>query len=45
MTFDPYEILNIPRNATMEEVKKAYRAKAREYHPDKVRVDGLYICT
>ena len=31
---DLYEILNIPRNATEDEVKKAYRQKAKEYHPD-----------
>ena len=31
---DPYKILNIPSNATDEEVKKAYRELARKYHPD-----------
>lgn len=31
---DPYEVLNIPNTATDEEVKKAYRALARKYHPD-----------
>jgi preprotein translocase subunit Sec63 len=34
--FDPYDILGIPRSASAEDVRKAYRAKAREYHPDKV---------
>ena len=32
---DPYKVLNIPNTATDEEVKKAYRALARKYHPDK----------
>ena len=31
---DPYEILHIPRTATDEEVKRAYRELARKYHPD-----------
>ncbi|MGN1404350.1 MAG: J domain-containing protein [Ruminococcus sp.] len=31
---DPYEVLGIPRNATDQEVKKAYRALSRKYHPD-----------
>nr|PZN52136.1 MAG: hypothetical protein DIU68_15140 [Chloroflexota bacterium] len=29
-----YAILGVPLNATYEEVKRAYRRKAREYHPD-----------
>ncbi len=31
---DPYEILGIGRSATDDEVKEAYRALARKYHPD-----------
>ena len=31
---DPYKILGISRDATDEEVKKAYRQLSRKYHPD-----------
>ncbi len=32
---DYYDILEISKNATQDEVKKAYRKKALQYHPDR----------
>uniref|UniRef100_A0A7C9F375 J domain-containing protein n=1 Tax=Opuntia streptacantha TaxID=393608 RepID=A0A7C9F375_OPUST len=37
---DYYTTLNVSRNATLEEIKKSYRALARKYHPDMNKTPG-----
>ena len=33
--FDPYNVLKVSHNASLEVIQEAYRCLAQEYHPDR----------
>jgi len=39
---DPYKVLNVPRNYTLEQLKEAYKKMALKVHPDKGGTEYLF---
>jgi hypothetical protein len=35
-TYDPYEILRVPREASLAEIRRAYKARMKAVHPDAI---------
>ena len=43
MIDDPYSVLGLTPDASDEDIKKAYRALARKYHPDNYQNSDLAL--
>ena len=39
MSNDPYVVLQLPRNATDDQIKQQYYILAMRYHPDKLTIE------
>nr|CAG4646961.1 EOG090X049L [Megafenestra aurita]SVE92320.1 EOG090X049L [Megafenestra aurita] len=37
--WDPYEVLGLKRSATVQDIRKAYKQQAKEWHPDKNKLE------
>jgi hypothetical protein len=42
---DPFEVLEVDRHASFDEIEKAYKVRIREYHPDKFTKSPKHIAS
>ena len=35
LRYDHYKVLSVPRDATHERIKRAYRERVKDWHPDR----------
>jgi len=43
LSFDPHEILQLPKDADEKQIKKHYRRLSMQFHPDKNRTEGAKV--